>query len=420
MKLRQIILNAVFAGTMVGSIRADDWPQWRGPQRDGTSKETGLLKEWPKDGPKLAWKTDKLGGGYSTPVIVGDRIYLMYDRKENEYTVALDAETGEEIWAIEIGKVGKNQGIQYPGARSTPTVEGDRIYALGSDGDLACLKKDKGDIVWKKNFKADFDGKPGMWAYSESVLIDGDALICTPGGEKATMLALNKKDGEVIWKCAVPSKDAAGYASPIIVEADKVKQYVTFVQTGVIGVDAKSGNFLWKYEKTKDPMSVNIMTPVAYDGAVFSSSGRVGSALTTLRPDKDGVAAEEAYFTKDLATSIGGVVRVGDHIYGMGAKGLTCLEWKTGKMKWQDKSLGQGSLCFADGLLFLHGENGDVALVETSPEGCHEKGRFTPSDQPKHPGNNGPLDVKAWAHPVVANGRLYIRDLNTLWCYEVK
>jgi hypothetical protein len=167
-------------------------------------------------------------------------------------------------------------------------------------------------------------------------------------------------------------------------------------------------------------MSVNIMTPVAYEGAVFSSSGRNGSALTTLKADKEGVAAEEAYFTKDLATSIGGVVRVGEYVYGMGAKGLTCLEWKTGKMKWQDKSVGQGSLCFADGMLFLHGENGDVALVEASPEGCREKGRFTPPDQPKHPGNNGPLDVKAWAHPVVANGRLYIRDLSTLWCYEVK
>jgi outer membrane protein assembly factor BamB len=414
MNSRLLVLAVVASGVLTLCSRADDWPQWRGPGRNGVSKETGLLKEWPKDGPKLLWKAKDNGGGYSTPAVVADRVYLMCDRKDIEFAIALDAKTGEETWNAEIGPVGKNLTPQYPGARSTPTVDGDRVYALGSDGDLACLKVNKGELVWKKNIKKDFEGKPGRWAYAESPLIDGDVLVCTPGGKDATLVALDKKDGDVIWKSAVPEGDEAAYASVIAVDVGGIKQYVQFLQKGVVGVDAKTGKFLWRYDKTTGTSPANIPTPVEHDGLIYSATGFGGGGLVKLKVEKEAVTAEPVYAEKTLPNCIGGVVRIGDYIYGATAKELVCVEFATGKIKWNGKGVGAGSICYADGCLYLHGENGDVALVEATPEEYREKGRFTPADSPDR-GKS-----KAWAYPVVANGRLYIRDLNMVWCYDVK
>jgi outer membrane protein assembly factor BamB len=402
-------------------LRADDWPQWRGPGRDGVSKEKGLLKEWPKDGPKQLWKVKDIGGGYSTPAVVGDRIYLMADRKGEEFVVALAVKDGSEVWATAVGKVGKNPAqASYPGPRSTPTADGDRLYVLGSDGDLTCLDRDKGKVVWAKNLKKDFDGKPGMWAYAESVLIDSDVLVCTPGGKTATLVALKKKDGDTVWKCAVPQGDAAGYASVIAVEVGGVRQYVQFVANGLVGADAKTGKFLWRYDKTFD-RDATIPTPVFHDGCVFTSTARNGSGLNRIKVDKDAVTSEEVYYNKTALNSTGGVVRVGDYLYGTNAKGeLVCMDFKTGEVKWSDKSVGAASLCYAGGMLYVRGQGGNgfgpekpakVALVEATPDGYKEKGRF---EQPDH--GNRP----AWPHPVVANGRLYLRDQGVLCCYDVK
>ena len=300
---------------LTASAWADNWPQWRGPERTGLSKETGLLREWPKAGPKLMWERKDIGGGYSTPAVVDDRLYLMADRKGEEFVIALAVKDGTEVWATAVGKVGPNKGPQYPGTRSTPTVDGERIYALGSDGDLACLEKDKGKLVWSKNLRKAFDGTPGAWAYSESVLIDGDRLICTPGGKKATMVTLRKKDGQTVWKCAIPQGDAAGYASPIVVEVGGVRQYVQFVGGGLVGVDAKTGKFLWRYDKTKDP-AANIPTPVFHDGCVFSSTSRNGTGLNRIKVSEGEVSSEQVYFNTTKLNSIGGVVRVGNYIYG--------------------------------------------------------------------------------------------------------
>ncbi|HEY1858883.1 MAG TPA: PQQ-binding-like beta-propeller repeat protein [Gemmataceae bacterium] len=414
MKARLFFPVAVFALALLPALRADDWPQWRGPERTGLSKETGLLTEWPKDGPKLLWQIKDIGGGYSTPAVVGERIYLMADRKEDEFVLALDAATGKEIWAVAIGKIGKNTGPQHPGARSTPTMDGDRMFVLGSDGDLACLKTDKGEIVWKKNLKDDFEGKPGAWAYSESPLVDGDAVVCTPGGKEATLVALNKNTGETIWKSAVPEGDQAAYASAIAVEVGGVKQYVQFLQKGVVGVDAKSGKFLWRFDKTTGTSPANIPTPVAHDGYIYSATGFGGGGLAKLKVEKDEVTAEQVYAEKTLPNCIGGTVRVGDFLYGATAKELLCVEFTTGSIRWHEKGVGAGSVCYADGCLYVHGENGEVLLVEATPDGYHEKGRFTPPDPPKRGSS------KAWAYPVVANGRLYLRDLGVLWCYDVK
>jgi outer membrane protein assembly factor BamB len=204
-----VLLGSWFT-TMASAVRvafADDWPQWRGPNRDGISKESGLLKQWPAEGPKLLWQLSDVGDGYSTPAIVGERVYLMSNTgSADELVRALEAD-GKEVWATRVGKVGPNvPAMNYPGARSTPTVDGPSMYALGSDGDLVCLKTASGEVVWQKNLRTDFGGKPGSWAYSESPLVDGDVVVCTPGGAEATIVALNKRTGDVVWKSAVPGR----------------------------------------------------------------------------------------------------------------------------------------------------------------------------------------------------------------------
>jgi outer membrane protein assembly factor BamB len=395
--------------------RGDDWPQWRGPGRDGISKEKDLLQQWPPDGPKLVWQAKDLGQGYSTPAVVGERAYLISNKGlDNEYVEARSVSDGKQAWSTRIGKVGNpDQGPSYPGSRSTPTVDGEWIYVLGSDGDLACLDAAKGEIRWQKNVRSEFGGKPGEWAYSESLLIDGDLVVCTPGGAEATLVALNKQNGEVIWKSAVPGGDAAGYASVVTTEADGVKQYVQFLGKGLVGVDAKTGKFLWRYDRTAKGSPANIPTPIAHDGYVYSAASRSGGALVKLVMEQGKAEPEQVYFDPKLPSAIGGSVLVGDHLYGT-SQVLQCVEFKTGKVKWSDRAVGPGSVCYADGHLYVHGENNDVALVEATPEGYREKGRFTPPDQPDR-GRS-----KAWAYPVVANGRLYFRDMTSLWCYDIK
>jgi outer membrane protein assembly factor BamB len=398
-----------------------DWPQWRGPVRDGTSKETGLLKQWPAGGPKLLWQINDLGDGYSTPVVVGSRIYLMSNRgMDNEFVQALSSNDGKGIWTTRVGNVGlPNQEPPYAKARSTPTVDGDFLYALGSDGDLACLETKTGKIRWTKNIRTEFAGQPGTWAYAESPLVDGDAVVVTPGGAQATMLALNKKTGTLIWKSAIPGGDPAGYASAIVVQAAGRKQYVQLLEKGLVGVDAKTGQFLWRYaEAAKGP--AQYFTPITRGDFVYCGALGVGGAMVRLKPDGSGVAAEQAYFTRGLPNGIGGAVVVGDHIYGteVGQK-LVAAEFATGKVAWQSETIGWASIAAVDGQLYLHGMNGDLALVEATPEGYREKGRFTPPNQPQKK-KVGPYPEAAFGYPVIANGTLYIRDLGTLWAWDIK
>ena len=398
-----------------------DWPQWRGPERNGISQEKGLLKQWPAGGPKLLWQMNDIGDGYSTPAVVGTRIYLMSNRgMENEFVQALSTEDGKTIWTTRVGNVGNpKQEPNYPKARSTPTVDGNFIYALGSDGDLACLETRTGKIRWQKNIRKEFGGQPGEWAYAESPLVDGDVLVVTPGGADATMVAVNKKTGALIWKSAVPGGDPAGYASAIVVEGGGRKQYVQCLSKGMVGVDAKTGQFLWRNkEVAKGP--AQYFTPVARGEYVYGGALGVGGVLVRVKADGGGVAAEQVYFTRGLPNGIGGAVLVGEHLYGteVGQK-LVAVEFTTGKVKWQTENFGWSSLAYADGLLYAHAVNGDIALVEASPESFREKGRFTPPAQPKH-GQSGPFNEMAFAYPVIANGRLYIRDLGTLWAYDIK
>ena len=417
---RRVTASAVLTAviTMISTTMAADWPQWRGPNRDGVSMEEGLPQQWPKEGPKLLWKVTDLGSGYSTPAVVGDHLYLLANEGlDNEYVAALSARDGKRIWQTRIGKVGQpKQRPNFPAARSTPTIEGAVLYALGSDGDLTCLETGTGKVCWQKNLRTDFGGKPGTWAYAESPLIDGDVIVCTPGGSEATILALNKKTGEVIWKCAMPEGDEAAYASALVVEVGGVRQYVQLLQKGLVGVDAKSGRLLWRFDKPVSRFNANIPTPVASDGIVYAASSGTGGGAVRLQPKEGGVSAEELYFETKLPSAIGGTVKVGDFLFGTTARAMLCIEFKSGQVQWQERALGAASLCFADGRLYLHGENGEVALVEPSPEGYRERGRFTPAEPPKRRNRM----EKAWAYPVVANGGLYIRDLGCLWCYNLR
>ncbi|HMP83039.1 MAG TPA: PQQ-like beta-propeller repeat protein, partial [Verrucomicrobiota bacterium] len=342
---------------------------------------------------------------------------LSNDGLEDEYVQALEVKDGKQVWRTRLGVVGNpKQQPPYPGARSTPTVDGELLYALGSDGDLACLETATGQVRWRKNLRKDFGGKPGTWAYSESPLVDGDLVVITPGGDEATLVALNKATGETVWKCALSGGDEAAYASAIVVEAAGMKQYVQLLQKGLVGVDAASGKFLWRYEKAVSRFRANIPTPLASGDRIYTAGAGTGGGLVQLHGTESGVEALEVYFSAKLPSAIGGVVKVGDYLYGTTAQAMLCVEFGSGELKWEERALGASSLCVADGRMYLHAESGAVALVEPSSESFREKGRFTPPDLPKRAGQM----EKAWTFPVVANGALFIRDQNMLYCYDVR
>ena len=400
------LVPVALLGLAATGLRAAAFPQFRGPLRDGHSPETGLLQEWPKDGPTLRWQTTNVLGGYSTPSVVGDRIYLLGSEGAEESVLALAAKDGRRVWAAELGKVGHpEQQPSYPGARSTPTVDGKLLFALGSDGDLVCLETAN---------CTDFGGKYGEWAYAESPLVDGDKLIVTPGGTNATMLALNKKTGAVIWKCAVPGGSDASYSSAVIAELSGVKQYVQFLAKGLVGVDAQTGGLLWRFEKTAQGSPAVIITPLVSEGMIYSGAFRANTAL--IQPVlKDGAfAVEEIYSNNKLPIGLGGVGKVGDNFYGSSSVAVMCVEFKTGTIQWEERAIGPCSWLVADQRIYVHAESGDVGLIESTAAAYRERGRFSPPNPPVRG------QEKAWAYPVVANGRLYIREQNSLWCYEVK
>jgi outer membrane protein assembly factor BamB len=388
-----------------------DWPGWRGPDRTGVSTETGLLPSWPEGGPPLAWKVTGLGRGWSTPSVAAGRIYLMGATDGQEFAIALNADGGKEVWRTRVGKEAEGRN-NYPGPRCTPTVDGERIYVLGSDGDLFCLDL-AGQVVWRKNMDKDFEGRRGIWAYSESPLVDGERLIVSPGGAKNSLVALAKATGNLIWSATVPEGGEAAYSSAIAADAGPTRQYVQFLRNGVAGVASADGKFLWMFGK--GATRTNCSTPIARANFIFESDagpGGGGCGLLKMVANGDGIKAEEVYFNKNLANHHGGVVLVGDSLYGTTQTSLVCMDFLSGSVKWSDRSVGKGSVTAADGRLYVRAEkSGDVALVEATPAGYKEVGRFVQPDRGAR---------QCWCHPVIANGRLYLRDDDLLLCYEVK
>jgi outer membrane protein assembly factor BamB len=396
--------------TQAAAPRADkfDWPQWQGRERTAVSHETGLMQDWLKSGPPLLWKADNVGGGYSTPSVAAGRVFGMGFRGDDEVVWAVDEKTGQEVWSVKIAKA--NRGVGYgEGSRCTPTVDGDRLYVLGLAADLVCLKTADGEEVWRRNLRKDFKGNVGGWGYSESPLIDGDKVLCTPGGKTATLVALKKKDGEVIWQGVVPKGDQAHYSSIIAADVDGQRQYIQFLGGGVVGLSG-DGKYLWRYDHPHNG-TANCSTPLYRDGHVFAASSYgTGGGLAKLTRNGDETKAEEVYFTKHMKNHHGGMVLLGDYLYGSDDGRLTCLEFKTGEVQWAEGKAGKGSIAYADGRLYYRNEGGPVLLVEANPKKYVEHGRFTP------PRSRSP----AWPHPVIANGKLLIRDQQYLYCYDVK
>lgn len=411
---RRLALPAMVAAFCIlltnGIARSADWPQWRGPERTGISAETGLLASWPDEGPRLAWKKTGLGIGFSTPAVAGRRLYVMGDRGGSEWIVALDvSQQGKPVWEMKVGPV-RNEGAGYPGPRSTPTIERDRLYALGINGDLIAADARSGSILWRRDLVADFGGVIPTWGYSESVLVDGNRLLCTPGGKQATIIALNKNNGEVVWKSAVG--DGAGYSSIIKADLAGRTQYVQFTAQGVIGVAADSGELLWRYGAPANG-TANISTPIAHDNFAFAASGYgTGGGLVSIEQAGSKFTAEQVFFSRDIKNQHGGVILLQGYLYGANDPGmLTCLDFKDGKLMWSDRKPGKCSLAYADGRFYARSENGPISLVEATPSGCKLHGQF---DQPDR------SDQPSWPHPVVANGMLYLRDQDLLLAYDIR
>jgi outer membrane protein assembly factor BamB len=408
---RLVPLCALIAALSTVGLRADDWPAFRGANRDGICHEKGLLKEWPKDGPKLLWKVTGMGIGNSTPSVVGNVLYMMGEKDDKEWVIALDvSREGKQIWASPIGPI-RHDGKGFPGPRSTPTVDGNRLYTLGIAGDIVCMDTTKrGRILWRHDVVKDFGGRTPNWGYAESVLVDGPWVICTPGGPKATIAAINKSNGRLVW--ASPVGDPAGYASVIKVTVGNSKQYVNLTMKGVIGVAAKNGKFLWRYDAPASRVA-NCSTCLTSGDTVFGASAYgVGGGLVRIEPSGGGFTANQVYFTKKMQNHHGGMVLVDGFLYGSSNPGvLTCLDYKTGDIKWTDRSSGKCSLLWADGMLYCRNENGPISLVEATPKGFSLKGRF---DQPDR------SDRNSWPYLVVANGVMYVRDQDVLLAYDVR
>ena len=381
--------------------------QWQGPDRTGLSKETGLLQQWPASGPAVVWSASGLGAGYGSLAIKGDRIFVQGANGRQSLVFSLNRADGKSVWSKALGPAGDND--RGPGPRGTPTLDADRMYVLTESGDLFCMKAVDGGEVWHRNILRDFGGRNIPWLISESPLVDGNNVIVTPGGPNAAIVSLDKMTGKTVWTSKELS-DEAGYASPVVADVQGVRTVMTLTAQAGVGVRASDGKLMWRYRPVANG-TANITTPIFFDNKVFYTSAyNTGGALLGLTAQNGVVEAKEIYFTREMQNHHGGVVLVNGYLYGFNNSILTCLEFATGKMMWRDRSVGKGSLTFADGNLYIESENNVVGLAEASPTGYKEKGRFRIADQ----------GLPSWAHPVVSDGRLYIRNQATLASYDIR
>ena len=411
--MRFLVSFALFCAFVLLTITAGntapeaEWPQWRGPLRNGLSSESGLLKQWPANGPAATWSIKNLGEGYGSLAIRADRIYVQGTKGSESAVFCLGRTDGKTIWSVSLGpKVDESRGN---GPRGTPTLDEDRLYVLTENGDLACLRERDGSRVWSKNILKEYGGFNPKWLISESPLVDGNRLIVSPGGAGAGIVALDKMTGAEIWR-AKELSDQAGYSSCIVADVGGVRSYINFTSGAAVGVRASDGKLMWRYSNVANRVA-NCTTPVFADNKVFFSSAYdTGGALLNLTAQNGEVKAQEAYFTRDMMNHHGGMVLVNGYLYGFSNSVLTCLEFNTGKLMWRERSVGKGSITYADGMLYLLGEKQLVGLAEANPKAYVEKGRFPIND----------LGRDSWAHPVVLGGKLYIRNQNELTCYDVK
>ena len=392
----------LFLCAVAAAQTGGEWPQWRGANRDGISKETGLLKQWPEGGPPLVWKASGAGGGYSSFAISKGRLYTMGLRGDREFIIAFDIANGKEVWATPHGKAFRND--RGDGPRGTPTLDGDRLYALGGAGDLSSLDLKTGKVVWTMNVLSKFGGENIKWGISESPLVIGDRVLVNAGGPGASIVALKKTDGTLIWKS---QSDEAGYSSAIPVEIGGTTQVIFFTGNRALGLDVSDGKLLWEYKRPSNDVA-NVATPVVRANRVFISSDYgTGGGLVEIKADGK---AQEVYFTKEMRNHHATSILIGDHLYGFSSSILTAMRFDTGVVAWRDRSVGKGSLTYADGNLYAFSENGVVGLVEADPTAYREKGRFRIQQG----------SLPTWTHPVVAGGRLYLRDQDAIYAFDVR
>lgn len=404
------LLSALLSLTALTTAAAD-WPQWRGADRTDLSPETGLLKSWPEGGPKRVWLFENAGHGYSGPAIAKGKFFTLGTRDGNEILLVLDANTGKELWATKIGSVLKNGWGDGP--RGTPTVDGDRVYALSGPGDLVCVNVADGKILWQTNL-TELGGEVPGWGYCESVLVDGDRVVCTPGGSRGALAALDKLTGKLIWQSA-EFTDGAHYSSIMPAEINGTRQYVQLVEKNFVGISARDGKLLWKSDFPKGRTAV-IPTPIIRGNDVYVTAGYgAGCKMVTIGP---GNTVTTVYENTVMKNHHGGVILVGDHLYGHSdGYAWVCQDFKTGEEVWGHRAFRKGAMAYADGLLYcLEEGSGTLVLAEASPKGWQEHGRFTLAPQTKIRSSSG----RIWTHPVISNGKLYLRDQDLIYCYDIK
>jgi outer membrane protein assembly factor BamB len=385
-----------------------DWPQWRGPNRDGVSGETGLLTAWPQGGPNALWKID-VGRGYSSVSVVGDRLYTMMQDGKDEAVVCLSTKDGTELWRTRYPARFTSQG---EGPRSTPAVDSDRVYTVGATGMMHCLKthpKDRaGEIVWSKNLLDEFGARNLQWGVSFSPLVDGNLVYVSPGGTSGnSVVALDKYTGAVRWH---KLDDAPSYSSPVLATLAGKRQILFFTGAGLVGLDPDTGDLLWRFA-WQTSYDCNIATPIVAGDYVFISSGyKKGCAMLKIAGKSGGrYEARLVYTNTDMTNHFASSVRHGNHVYGIDEDSkLRCLDLRSGHTAWTQTGFGKGSLTIADGHLIILGDNGKLALAEATPQAYREKSGLRISH------------TRCWVVPVLSAGRLYIRDQDKLMCLDVR
>jgi hypothetical protein len=399
----------VFALIVSGASRGDDWPQWRGPDRDNVSKETGLLKEWPKDGPPLLWKADDLGNGVPSISVAAGRVFVLGYRDGKEFLTALNESDGKPAWCTAIGPAVQEMPAMRWLSQRTPTVDADRVYAFTARGELICLASSDGKELWRIDYTKDFGGRRGPWGYCDFPLVDGDRLICTPGGAEAALVALDKKTGKVMWKCAVPENSRATHSAVVAATLCGVRQYVHQLDNGVVGVASDSGKLLWRVSPFGDTRG-NVHTALVAGDEVFASCGwGVGTARLKVSRDGADFRIEEVYRNRTpIDPWLGSSVRLGDFVHTADGR---CINWKTGEATFA-KRLNRVTMTCAEGRLYHRTGNGVVTLTEVTSERTYVgRGEFKVPPASQEP---------TWTFPVIANGRLFLRDQNVLLCYDIR
>jgi hypothetical protein len=435
--IRCLLLAAALAAPAFAADPAPGgyWPQWRGPDRTNVSAETGLLKEWPAGGPPLAWKVEGLGAGVPSVAVAGGRVFVLGERTGQEFLTALSEADGQRLWSVAVGRPPGGMPLMRWLSQRTPTVDGDRVYAVTAHGELTCLATADGKRLWQKDYDRDFSGQRGTWGYCDFPLVDGDRLVCTPAAPTATIVALDKRTGALVWKCAVPAAPRSTYGGIVAAEIGGVRQYVHQFDARIVGAAAADGKVLW--ESSPDgPTRIggNVHTAIVCGDEVFASSGWDGTAaLLKLTPAEAKFKAEAVYRDRlPFDAYLGSSVRLGDYVHA--ANGF-CAAWKTGRLAHQTAppppAAGKGrapgkafggapgvnrtvrmSMTAADGRLYHRTGNNLITLSEVAADGQYiKRGEFTAPQAGGEP---------TWTFPVIAGGRLYLRDQDVLLCYDIR